>query len=119
MGAAILTRVFFLYVLRRPEFFNKRFLPTVGPLSLIGLLFTTLIIFAAQGARVVSSITTVLRVAAPLIVYFLITFFAALLICRRLGFTYRITAAQSFTAASNNFELAIGTLAPFPRRKQN
>jgi ACR3 family arsenite transporter len=99
LAAAIATRVLFLGVLRQERFFTTRFLPFIGPLSLIGLLFTTLIIFAAQGAQVVRSITTVLRVAAPLIVYFLVTFFAALAVCRKLGFSYRITAAQSFTAA--------------------
>jgi ACR3 family arsenite transporter len=98
LAAAIVTRFIFLVVLRKERFFTKRFLPVIGPLSLIGLLFTTLIIFAAQGKQVVGSITTVLRVAAPLIIYFVVTFTAALLVCRKLGFSYRITAAQSFTA---------------------
>lgn len=99
LAAAIATRFVFIVVLRKERFFTDRFLPFIGPLSLIGLLFTTLIIFAAQGAEVVRSITTVLRVAAPLIFYFLITFFAALAVCRKFGFSYRISAAQSFTAA--------------------
>jgi hypothetical protein len=107
LAAAIATRVLIITILRKEAWFKTVFLPFIGPLALIGLLFTTLIIFAAQGKQVVTSIVIVCRIAAPLIVYFLITFFAAMLVCRRFGFTYAVTTAQSFSAASNNFELAI------------
>lgn len=99
----MLTRAFFT-VIRAKTFFERKFLPAIAPLSLIALLFTILIIFAAQGHHVVGSITDVLRVAAPLIVYFIIMFFAVLFLCRRVGVSYQRTATQAFTAASNNFE---------------
>jgi arsenite transporter len=76
-------------------------------LSLIGLLFTVIILFASQGHNVVNQIVLVLRVSAPLIVYFAIVFLTTLFICRSLKFNYPLTSVQSFTAASNNFELAI------------
>jgi ACR3 family arsenite transporter len=71
------------------------------------LLFTILVLFASQGRHVVEQIVSVVRVAAPLIVYFLIVFFATLLVAYKLGFGYKLSTVQSFTAASNNFELAI------------
>ncbi|TKA51636.1 hypothetical protein B0A53_05513 [Rhodotorula sp. CCFEE 5036] len=83
-GAAMVTRGFFI-VIRAQTFFERKFLPAIAPLSLIALLFTTLIIFAAQGHQVVQSITDVLRVAAPLLVYFLVMFFGVLFICRHFG----------------------------------
>lgn len=122
-GAAILTRGFFIAI-RKQDFFHRHFLPAIAPLSLIALLFTTLIIFAAQGrqvssacfghphmllsdplCQVVTSITSVLRVAAPLIVYFTIMFLVVLLVCKRFGVGYRRTTSQAFTGASNNFEV--------------
>ncbi|KAK4050341.1 arsenicals resistance [Microbotryomycetes sp. JL221] len=106
LGAALATRGLF-YLTRQQEFFHKRFLPTIGPLSLISLLFTTLIIFAAQGKQVVRSITDVLRVIAPLLVYFLIMFFFVLWLCYKAKMPYGRSASQTFTGASNNFELAI------------
>lgn len=102
----MLTRIT-LRKLLTPYWYDKTFIPLVSPLSLIGLLFTILIIFASQGARVVHQIVSVLRVSAPLIVYFAIIFFFTLGLCHRLGFGYKLSCTQSFTAASNNFELAI------------
>ena len=83
------------------------FLKWAAPWSLIGLLYTILVLFASQGHQVVHQIVSVVRVAAPLIVYFAVIFFFTLLVTKRLGFGYRLSATQSFTAASNNFELAI------------
>ncbi|KAJ5794062.1 hypothetical protein N7457_000661 [Penicillium paradoxum] len=105
LGAAILTR----FVLRRisATWYDQTFLRWLSPWSLIGLLFTILVLFASQGRHVVHQIVSVVRVAAPLIVYFLIIFFATLLVAYKLGFGYKLSAVQSFTAASNNFELAI------------
>ena len=106
LGAAILTR-FAVRRLSRPEWYEKVFLKYLSPFSLIGLLFTILVLFASQGHRVVHQIVSVVRVAAPLIVYFFIVFSITLLVCQKLGFGYKLAATQSFTAASNNFELAI------------
>ncbi|KAH8602611.1 hypothetical protein B0O99DRAFT_657447 [Bisporella sp. PMI_857] len=78
-----------------------------APLSLTGLLFTIPGLFASPGHAVAHQITSVLRVAALLIFYFTIIFFLTLLICHKLRFGYEISAAQSFTAASNNFEVVI------------
>ncbi len=87
--------------------YERVFLRYLSPLSLLGLLFTILVLFASQGRRVVHQIVAVVRVAAPLVVYFFIVFFVTLLVCHKLGFGYKLAATQSFTAASNNFELAI------------
>jgi len=106
LGAAMITRLTLRNIFG-PSWYEKRFLNWIGPLSLIGLLFTILILFASQGRQVVHQIVSVVRVAAPLIVYFAIIFFATLLITKRLGFGYKLACTQSFTAASNNFELAI------------
>ncbi|EJD54751.1 arsenical-resistance protein ACR3 [Auricularia subglabra TFB-10046 SS5] len=106
LGAAILTRM----VLRRTlgtQKYQSHFIRFVSPLSLIGLLYTIIVLFASQGAHVVNQITSVLRVAAPLVVYFLLVFSGTVFLCRRFGFGYRVSCTQSFTAASNNFELAI------------
>lgn len=106
LGAAILTR-FSLRTALSPSWYDHVFLKWVAPWSLIGLLFTILILFASQGHQVIHQIVAVVRVAAPLLVYFGIIFFLTLLITHRLGFGYKLSATQSFTAASNNFELAI------------
>lgn len=107
LGAAIITR-FLLRRIAGDEWYTKVFIKYTSPWSLIGLLFTILILFASQGHRVVHQIVSVVRVAAPLIVYFLSIFSATLYIAYYyFGFGYKISAAQSFTAASNNFELAI------------
>lgn len=101
----MVTRGFFI-VIRAQTFFERKFLPAIAPLSLIALLFMTLIIFAAQGHHVVESITDVLRVAAPLLVYFPVMFFGILFLCRHFGVSYPRATTQAFTAASNNFELS-------------
>lgn len=106
LAAAILTR-FSIRTLTTPKFYDQTFLKYLAPWSLIGLLFTILVLFASQGERVVHQIVSVVRVAAPLIMYFAVIFFLTLGVTYRLGFGYRLAAAQSFTAASNNFELAI------------
>jgi len=106
LGAAIVTR-FALRKLTSPSWYDTVFLKWAAPWSLIGLLFTILVLFASQGHQVVHQIVSVVRVAAPLIVYFGIIFFFTLLVTHKLGFGYKLSATQSFTAASNNFELAI------------
>ncbi|CAO1599418.1 arsenicals resistance, variant 2 [Xanthoria calcicola] len=106
LGAAILTR-FTLRKLAGPAWYEAYFLKWAAPWSLVGLLFTILVLFASQGQRVVHQIVSVVRVAAPLIMYFMVVFFLTLLVTYKLGFGYKLSATQSFTAASNNFELAI------------
>jgi ACR3 family arsenite transporter len=106
LGAAIVTR-FSLRNLAGAAWYDNVFIKWASPWSLIGLLFTILVLFASQGEQVVHQIVSVVRVSAPLIVYFLIVFFSTLAVAYRFGFGYRLSATQSFTAASNNFELAI------------
>lgn len=106
LGVAILTR-FTLRKLAGPAWFEAVFLKWVAPWSLIGLLYTILVLFASQGHQVVHQIVSVVRVAAPLIVYFVVIFSFTLWVTYKLGFGYKLGATQSFTAASNNFELAI------------
>lgn len=106
LGAAISTRII-LRKIASPRWYDQVFLKWVSPWSLLGLLFTILVLFASQGRQVVHQIVSVIRVAAPLIVYFIIVFFVTLLVTYKLGFGYKLAATQSFTAASNNFELAI------------
>ncbi|KAL5341954.1 sodium bile acid symporter family-domain-containing protein [Aspergillus crustosus] len=106
LGAAIVTR-FALRWITSDRWYDQVFIRYLSPWSLIGLLFTILVLFASQGRQVVHQIVSVVRVAAPLIVYFTVIFFATLSIAYKLGFGYKLAATQSFTAASNNFELAI------------
>lgn len=106
LGAAIITR-FSLRAIFSPTWFDKVFIRWAAPWSLIGLLYTILVLFASKGHAVVHQIVSVIRVAAPLLVYFVIIFVFTLWATRRLGFSYELATTQSFTAASNNFELAI------------
>jgi ACR3 family arsenite transporter len=106
LAAAIITR-FTLRKFISPHWYDTAFIKFASPWSLIGLLFTILVLFASQGHQVVHQIVSVARVSAPLIVYFAVLFFATLLVTHKLGFGYKLAATQSFTAASNNFELAI------------
>ena len=106
LGAAILTRFTLCWVTSH-RWYDEVFLKWASPWSLIGLLFTILVLFASQGRQVVHQIVSVVRVAAPLIVYFAVIFFLTLFVAYKLGFGYKLATTQSFTAASNNFELAI------------
>ncbi|MGZ5968871.1 MAG: ACR3 family arsenite efflux transporter [Polyangiales bacterium] len=104
--AGALTRI--LLVRRRGEdWYERRFLSRVGPLALIGLLYTIVLMFAMQGDKIVRLPLDVVRIALPLVLYFVIMFASAFFISKRLGFSYEETASLSFTAAGNNFELAI------------
>lgn len=105
LGAAIVTR-FSIRAINAP-WYERTFIKWISPWSLIGLLYTILVLFASQGKQVVHQIVSVVRVAAPLICYFVVIFSVTLLVTARLGFGYKLAATQSFTAASNNFELAI------------
>ena len=83
------------------------FMPKFGPTALLGLLYTIVLMFAMQGGRILSLPLDVLRIALPLTAYFFVMFGLAFVVARRFGFDYESTASLSFTAAGNNFELAI------------
>jgi ACR3 family arsenite transporter len=87
--------------------YDREFLPRIGPTALLGLLYTIVLMFAMQGDRILTAPFDVLRIAMPMVVYFGVMFGLAFAISKRLGFNYETTAALSFTAAGNNFELAI------------
>lgn len=109
LGAAIFTRLVLRYALGERRY-QQYFLRFVAPWSLIGLLYTIIVLFASQGQHVVQQITSVLRVCAPLIIYFLVIFPLTAYMMWRAGFGYKVSCTQSFTAASNNFELAIAVV---------
>lgn len=92
---------------RGRQWYEETFLPAVSPLALIGLLFTIVALFALQGEQVLANPGTVAKVAVPLLGYFVIMFFLAFFIARAAGMDYAHTATVAFTAAGNNFELAI------------
>ena len=87
--------------------YEGTFLPRIGPTALLGLLYTIVLMFAMQGDRIVESPMDVFRIAVPMVVYFAIMFGVAFAVSVKMGFDYPTTASISFTAAGNNFELAI------------
>ena len=87
--------------------YDHVFMPKFGPTALVGLLYTIVLMFAMQGHRILELPFDVLRIAIPLLAYFALMFSFAFWFSRRLGFDYETTASLSFTAAGNNFELAI------------
>ena len=106
LGFAILTRTIVRGCISA-TWYDRVLMKWLSPWSLIGLLYTILVLFASEGRQVVHQIVSVVRVAAPLIVYFVIIFFLTMWTTYRLGFGYALSTTQSFTGASNNFELAI------------
>jgi ACR3 family arsenite transporter len=92
---------------RGREWYETRFLPRVGPLALYGLLFTIVVLFALQGGQITSHPLDVARIALPLLVYFAVMWAGSFALGQALGLSYERTTTLAFTAAGNNFELAI------------
>ena len=92
---------------RGRDWYERRFIPRVGPWALYGLLFTIVLLFALQGEAITAKPFDVARIALPLLIYFAVMWFAGLLLGRGLGLGYARSATLAFTAAGNNFELAI------------
>jgi ACR3 family arsenite transporter len=92
---------------RGAAWYEGTFLRRLGPTALVGLLYTIVLMFAMQGDRILAAPLDVLRIAVPMVIYFGVMFGLAFALSARLGFDYPTTAALSFTAAGNNFELAI------------
>jgi ACR3 family arsenite transporter len=106
LAAGILTRL--VLIRRRGRvWYDGEFAPRLGRTAMIGLLFTVVVMFSMQGEKIVDQPGDVVRIALPLLVYFGLMFALSFVISRRAGFRYDESATLSFTAASNNFELAI------------